>query len=426
MTLHRQVISNAVILIYLVLLFFYVPLRSPFLAADLLAPAVAVLLLQRRNLLTLHAMPYRALLAFLACATFATACHLMGAGGENGYNLAVFAYLAALFVFVRENPLPRPLLLRYGSAFCALILLAWLAEQAAFMINGSGLGFSYLSAQMDGTAMSFLARRFAFRFQNPNTLGSFYVLPLAMLLQGLTPRAQRFTVRQHCLCSAGLALCCIPLLHSFSKHALLSMALIMGFLADSCRPRRPKLSRWAWLPVLAAAIVCTATVFWVVFPLQAQWPFINRTSGMYMIHQSVYAKIAVHSPRGFLVGHGPGELHSLYPQFANQDAIDKTLVHYNALDARDSFAAFMDPHQEYLNILCLFGAAALLAMIAFWGSCAAKNSSSMARYFLLALAFCCLWDDLLSKRWLWLAAAIVLRPEQEREEQQAPPTFFSR
>ncbi|MDD4539843.1 MAG: hypothetical protein PHT80_12570, partial [Lentisphaeria bacterium] len=59
------------------------------------------------------------------------------------------------------------------------------------------------------------------------------------------------------------------------------------------------------------------------------------------------------------------------------------------------------------------------AMIAFWISSGVK-ATTMARYFLLALAFCCLWDDLLSKRWLWLAAAILLQNNSDDKNEMPP------
>jgi len=420
MTLTRQQVTSTVILAYIALLFLYIPLRGQFFAADLLAPIIAIMLLERRMLHVLQQRPYPALLAFLALAATATLYHALNTGGDSGYNLAVFLYLASLFVFVRENPLPRTLLLRGGAILCALILLAWLAEFTAYIAcDGHSLGFSHISTQMDGTAMSFLARRFAFTFCNPNTLGSFYVLPVAMLLYGLTPHTRHFTPRQWLLCLLGLGVCLLPLVHSFSKHAVLTGAVMLGFLAEGCRPRWPRLSRWSWLLIIAVGLLCTATVLWVVFPLKAQWPVINTTSGMYMIHQKIYAQMATLTPQGFLIGRSPAEIARLYPLLADHDAIRNTLEHYNAVAVLDSFAAFMDPHQEYLNILNLFGAIALAAMIAFWISCVVKTSI-MARYFLIALAFCCLWDDLLSKRWLWIAAAILLQNSKDAQPETPP------
>lgn len=420
MTLTRRQVASTIILAYITLLFLNIPLRGPFFAADLLAPAIAIMLLERRVFTALRRPPYPALLSFLAIAAVTTLSHAIGTGGDNGYNLAVFLYLAGLFIFVRENPPPRKLLAYYGAALCALILLAWLAELAAFIVCDRGtLGFSYISTQMDNTAMSFLSRRFAFTFQNPNTLGSFYVLPVAMLLHGLAPQARRFTQKQWLLCLLGLGLCLLPLIHSFSKHAILTGAVMLAFLTDACRPRRPRLSRWSWLLIIAVGLVCTATVLWVVFPLKSQWPFINTTSGMYMIHQSIYAKMTTSTAKGFLLGHSPGEIARLYPQFADRDAIRNTLEHYNAADVLDSFASFMDPHQEYLNILSLFGIGALVAMLAFWIRCGIK-ASTLARYFLIALAFCCLWDDLLSKRWLWLTAAILLQSNRDAQNETPP------
>lgn len=420
MTITRRQVAIAITLSYIALLFLNIPLCGPFFAADLLAPAIAIMLLERRVFLALQRPPYPALLAFLAIAAIATLCHAISTGGDNGYNLAVFLYLAGLFVFVRENPLPRELLARYGATLCALILLAWLAELTVSIACEQGsLGFSYTNPQMDGTAMSFLARRFAFTFKNPNALGAFYVLPVTMLLYGLAPKARHFTTRQWLLCLLCLGLCLLPLVHSFSKHAVLTGAVMLAFLADACRPRRPRLSRCAWLPIIAVGLICTATVVWVVFPLKPQWPFINTTSGMYTIHQVIYAKIVTSSAKGFLLGHSPGEIARLYPQLADHDAIRNTLEHYNAVAIHESFAIFMDPHQEYLNILSLFGVGALVAMIAFWMGCGIK-ASTMTRYFLIALAFCCLWDDLLSKRWLWLTAAILLQSNGDAQNETPP------
>lgn len=421
MSISRPQLVTTVILTYIALLFAHVPLHGQLIAADLLAPVIALLLLDWRVSKALEEQPYRALLGFLGMAALAALCHALVGNGERGYDLAVFMYLAGLFVFVRVNPLPPRVLMLSGLLMIALLFVAWLAELTAFFAGGqASLGFAYISTQMDNTAMSFLARRFAFTFGNPNTLGSFYVLPMAMLLCGLTPYARHFRAWQWLLCLAGLGLSLLPLVHSFSKHAVMTGAVMLAFLVDALRPRWPRLASVAWLPIVGIGLLCTATVLWVVFPLSPDWPWINTSSGMYTIHQGIYARMAMLSPMQFLLGHSPTEIRQLYPLLADHDAIATTLQHYNAGAALESFANFMDPHQEYLNILTLFGAPALAAVIFFWWTCCRK-ASTMARYLIIAIAFCCLWDDLLSKRWLWIAAAILLQNHDPANTMKTPP-----
>ena len=51
---------------------------------------------------------------------------------------------------------------------------------------------------------------------------------------------------------------------------------------------------------------------------------------------------------------------------------------------------------------------------------------ALAAALLLALAVlaCCLWDDLLSKRHLWLAAALLAAPIPPKRQPQTQPTPF--
>ena len=57
---------------------------------------------------------------------------------------------------------------------------------------------------------------------------------------------------------------------------------------------------------------------------------------------------------------------------------------------------------------------ALLCLVLFWWKLGRRNGHTTA-FLVLALAFCCLWDDLLSKRWIWVGAALLAaRPAAQR------------
>ena len=185
-------------------------------------------------------------------------------------------------------------------------------------------------------------------------------------------------------------------------------AVILAFFANCLQDKFPRLVHSFWLPILLVGLVCETTVLFVTFPVKSTPPFINTTTGMYAIHQTIYARMPFTSPSAWLVGSSPAKIHQLYPTLADVRSIRRTLLQYNALDNLEMFSTFMDPHNEYLNLAAFYGIPALAVIIAFFIRMALRRQAShYATYFLLAFAFACLWDDLLSKRWICLTFAFL-------------------
>ena len=408
----REKIALGAGICYLVLMALHIPVWRTLYSEDLLAPVLLATVIARGDASRLRRDPAALALAlFLLLAGLATLTHL-GPFPGNAYHWCVYAYLAVTFMFFRGTAFPAATLFRLGAGFLTLAAAACCFD---LMMTWTGAGpgrFSLISAQMDATAMPFLRQRFTFTFGNPNLLGSFYALPLALLLPRLLAASANWRWRQTLAAAAALALAVIPLLLTVSKHALLSFALLAAFVATAARQRFPRAAALVGAAIVAGGLLGELSVAYPVFPLQKTWPFLNtKCPGMYMIHQSAYARMAAHAPAKLLFGHGAAAARTQYPSFTNHDSTRQTLAHYNALPDFDSFVTFMDPHNEYLHLVILFGLPATLAMFAFWLLAAAsppnRQTAGLVASFTAALLFCCLWDDLLSKRWIWITAALL-------------------
>ena len=408
----RENISMGAGICYLVLMALHIPVWRTMYCEDLLAPVLLATVIARGDASRLRRDPVALALAlFLLLAGLATLTHL-GPFPANAYHWCVYAYLAVTFMFFRDTAFPAGALFRLGAGFLALAAAACCFDLAMTWTGAGPPRFSLISAQMDATAMPFLRQRFTFTFGNPNLLGSFYALPLALLLPRLIAAAATWRRRQILTAAAALALAVIPLLLTVSKHALLSLALLAAFFATAARKRFPRATALAGVAIVAGGLLGELSVVYPVFPLQKPWPYLNATCpGMYMIHQNAYARMAAHAPAKLLFGYGAAAARSLYPSFTDHDSARQTLAHYNALPDFDSFVAFMDPHNEYLHLVILFGLPATLAMFAFWLLAATsppdRQTAGLIAGFVAALLFCCLWDDLLSKRWVWITAALL-------------------
>ncbi|HQL86756.1 MAG TPA: hypothetical protein PLH67_03940 [Lentisphaeria bacterium] len=408
----REKIAQRVGFCYLALMALHIPVWRTLHCEDLLAPALLAIVVARGDVRTLRRDPVALALAlFLLLAGLATLTHFKPFPG-NSYHWCVYAYLASTFIFFRGTAFRTDVLFLLGAVFLALAAAACCFDLVMAWTGVGPVRFSLISTQMDATAMPFLRQRFTFTFGNPNLLGSFYALPFALLLPRLLSKAATWRWRQALTAGAALALAVIPLLLTISKHALLSLALLAAFVAIAVRQRFRWAAALAGAAIVAGGLIGGLSIAYPVFPLQKTWPFINtECPGMYMIHQGAYARMAVHTPAKLLFGHGGAAAKNLYPAFTNRDSARRTLAHYNALPDFDSFVTFMDPHNEYLRLVILFGLPAALAMFAFWCLTAAsppdRQAAGLIVAFTAALMFCCLWDDLLSKRWIWITAAIL-------------------
>ena len=394
---------NIIIILYIALSAIHISIFGPFYAEDCLAPFIAIALLIRRPS---FCHPIFHPLFFI---TAITAVHFLQ-GGENAYNLAVLVYLAGLYLFARSSTPPPQAMRICGGVLLSLFIIGWIGDAVAFfLLHIRDTGLVFLGDDVAQTEnLSFLARRYAFLFGNPNVLGSFYVLPMLLFLIGLEEKTPRFGKKQWLLLFAFIGVSLIPLVSTFSKHAIMTGAVILAFFANCLQDKFPRLVRAVWLPILLVGLVCETTVLFVTFPVKSTPPFINMTTGMYAIHQTIYARMPFTSPSAWLVGSSPAKIRQLYPQLADCRAIHRTLLQYNALNNLEMFSTFMDPHNEYLNLAAFYGVPALAVIVAFFILFALRNCNS--RYvtcFLLAFAFACLWDDLLSKRWICMTFAFL-------------------
>jgi len=273
------------------------------------------------------------------------------------------------------------------------------------------------------TPLAFIAKRFFFTFDHPNLTGSFYALPVACLLLGVAGRGLRLSGRDLTLGLCALTALLFPLGLTISKHMLLSASLIAGGVVVE----RGHAAGWRRLGLAAVAgafVLFYLTVLFPFFPLQGSSPFFNHaTWGMYTTHQSIYWRILTGSFPSLLVGVGPEALRGLYPTLADPEQIRAVLAQYNQAFLTESFCTYMDAHNEYLNTGVAFGLPAVLALVAFWVSQAVvgfrRYRDDLLLFFVVALLGCCLWDDLVSKRWIWVTLALLVG--SARREAEATP-----
>jgi hypothetical protein len=83
----------------------------------------------------------------------------------------------------------------------------------------------------------------------------------------------------------------------------------------------------------------------------------------------------------------------------------------------------MDAHNEYLSTGTAFGLPALVALVGFWVSRAVtgfrRHRDELVLFFVVGLLCCCLWDDLASKRWIWLTLALLAGSARRETEEAA-------
>ncbi|MBT3380496.1 MAG: hypothetical protein HN742_32070 [Lentisphaerae bacterium] len=446
---------QAVAWAYLVLLPLDIRLHGPLFLHDLLAPILALLILDRRTWTRLRRLPFCALPAFLAVGAFATAAHARAP--VDFYEPAIFAYMAVLFLaFVRFSPRPAHLAL-----YAALVLTAMLCHSLGEILVGMRRSY----AIYEGSSLAFIARRYFFTFEHPNLAGSFYILPVSCLLMAYCLSGLKLK-RNGVISAAILSLvACIPLMLTVSRHMMISIFSICVFFMDEMRSSYNRYMRRIIKPfMLSIFTLFYLTILVPFFPLKAQFPYINvSTVGMYMTHQSIYFRMAMSSFARFATGLGHTGLHETYPLFADRSAIHAVLSQYRQESLTDTFATYMDAHNEYLNLAVLFGVPAMLLCVAFWvgigwsawrrlklesvpatldeGRLAGPDSSlpdgsrvsaascrlgriaerlfehrvpgthvnlaaSLTIVLVIGVLLAALWDDILSKRWIWIALAL--------------------
>lgn len=140
---------------------------------------------------------------------------------------------------------------------------------------------------------------------------------------------------------------------------------------------------------------------------------------MYMIHQEIYTKMIVSGWRPFLIGEGKGMIEEVYPGLADREEALSILSQYKEESLLDIFCTYMDPHNEYLRLAASFGVPAAILFYIFWMLMPSRlRQGTLARqvlaYYVASLLMVSLWDDILSKRWIWCAAGIILSIDSGR------------
>lgn len=409
----RERVFSAAAWFYLICLPLAIPLRGPLYLHDLAAPVLLAAVAARRDWRAYLRFPDLLLPVFLVLAGVATLVH--GPGGWNLYRLAVVGYLALVYVFFAGQSLPRRYLAWYGLAVLGAM---WFA--AAWQVMRGTMATVGVYEQ---STLEFLVQRFSFTFPNPNLAGSFYVLPVACLLLGVAGRGRRLEGREMFLGLLALAVLLVPLGLTVSKHMLLSFAVIAGAVVVE----RGRQAGWRWLglaAVLAVFALFYLTVLFPFFPLPPRFPFFNHaTWGMYTIHQDIYWRILTGSLSSLLLGVGPAAMRDLYPLHVDIEHIQAVLAQYEKVALAESFSTYMDAHNEYLSTGTAFGLPALAALLGFWISRALvgfrRHRDELVLFFVVGLLGCCLWDDLASKRWIWLTLALLAGSARREAEAAA-------
>jgi len=268
-----------------------------------------------------------------------------------------------------------------------------------------------------------LAVRYQFLFSNPNLLGSFYILPVALVQPWLLQKIRGIrTLKQALLLFCCLGICLVPLVSTASKHALMTLAILAGTVLDAWPEKRKLLQPILVTALSLFAILCLLTVLWPVFPISGKFPYLNfRHQGNYTIHQEIYLKMLLSDKTSWLTGLGSDGIRQQYPLLADREKISSIMEQYRSPHWVEPFCTYMDPHHEYLNLATLFGVPAMLCCFAFWMA-HLKSKHRLLLLFIPAVLFCCLWDDLLSKRWLWMTLAI-LHANCQLEKTPAPESI---
>ena len=413
--------------VYLLLIFFAIPCIPPLLAQDFLAPLLAAYVFwhwrQAKQILRENGYTLPAFLLLALVASLYHASH--GSGGF--YDFAVFAYMALLYVFFRMLPIENHILPKIGIIQLLILLAAFcLGVLALFFPVLPGKSLFYFDPYSGSRGLTLLSVRYQFLFSNPNLLGSFYILPIALAQPWLAQKFRSCRTAKHVLLLLFcIGLCLLPLVSTASKHALMTLAILSGTALEAW-PEKRKLLQSALITALSLfAILCLLTVLWPVFPVSGKFPYLNfRHQGNYTIHQEIYLKMLLSDKTNLLTGLGSNGIRHQYPLHADREKITAIMEQYQSPHWIEPFCTYMDPHHEYLNLTVLFGMPAMLCCFAFWLA-HLKSRQRIIVLFVPAVLFCCLWDDLLSKRWLWITLAILITQVRPKNTSDAcHPALF--
>ncbi len=370
-----------------------------------------------------------ALLFAGAWMALAVCVHLLRGEGVACFDFAVLAYMAALFFYYRVTPLPKDdVCLRAGLCVLLGVFLGWLLSKAC-ADPGGALGFLLYHdkhfARLDPNA---LVTRYQFLFSNPNLLGGAYILPALLCLPALQERLRTASFRQFLLLAFATLIALLPLLATASKMSVMTFGLLLGAFAlwPRLKPLCPRLL--AAVLLHAFGLLCLITVIFQTYPALRMAPWVNfHGRGNYSVHQEIYARIFLEGNwADKLFGHTPGELRRRYTPLGNPEKIRAILEPYGFEEETPLYSTFMDPHNEYLNLLSFFGLPALAAVLLFLAGLllrATKNRQLLPLALMLSgVLFAFFWEDAASKRFLWAALGIAAqRIALVPAQQDAPP-----
>lgn len=411
--------------IYVLLLGIGIALPLRLAACDLLFPPMVCLAclkvyLNRNECKGKWRFEDRFLLIFLGWGLFSTVLHIVSGGAffANMYEWCVFLYCALLLFFYRAFPLSKAQMLRLGTVILAAFLLCWLFDIVVYVFNRQVSPFFWeVYGKMEESSMPFLARRYSFTFGNPNLAAPYCALGALLVAASIDGTSKKLPY--FLLLGANL----LPIASTMSKHGILYLGVLLFLFATQIS--RLIGERWAkYLALTALALVICVfetTVLFVTFPLKGESPFINTQPGMYNIHQSAYFRML---PGRAIIGASVEKLHELYPQYVNVQSAAETLKYYNSEKDLGGFCNYMDPHCEYLNLATLFGIWSMLFALLYLVCVPRRNLLGML--WIGGIMGSMLWDDVLSKRWIWIGIAIIViineckRSENETLQQRAP------
>lgn len=393
-----------VALAYLLLLPLNLPVWSSLYTHDLLAPIMAALILWRRDWRKLGQSPHHWLWVFLCLSAFSTMVHLSGVSDLREWT--IFAYAALLYSFFRSTRIPPRWLQRVG-----VVILGAMAVYAVWEVTW---GTRAVYDVYRDSSLGFIARRFFFTFDHPNLVGSYYALPVLCILVSSvrSPHTDTTASRRWVIPWLTAIVLCFPLFLTVSRHMLLTGALFLGAAAQHLRHRVPGITVAACGLVLAVFGCFYLTILFPFFPLQSEWPYFNHeTLGMYTIHQDIYLQMVTQDLSSFLFGVGRSAVRQLYPAFAHWTTAYRILSQYDQAFLTESFVTYMDAHNEFLNLSACFGVPAMLACYFFWAGmgCRRRHDSwlPMMLCYVLGVVLVSFWDDILSKRWIWIGLGIL-------------------
>ncbi|MBR6373409.1 MAG: hypothetical protein IKS20_09530 [Victivallales bacterium] len=379
----------------------------------------------------------RFLLIFLGWGLFSTVLHIVSGGAffANMYEWCVFLYCALLLFFYRAFPLSKAQMLRLGTVILSAFLLCWLFDIVVSVFNKEASPlFWEVYGKMEESSMPFLARRYTFTFGNPNLAAPYCALGALLVAASIDSASKKLPY--YLLLVANL----LPIACTMSKHGILYLGVLLFLFARLAGKAIGE--KWAKCLALAALalVICVfeTTVLFVTFPLKGEYPFINTQPGMYNIHQSAYFRMlngddweitegifkGWHHNTIRPLGRSVEMLHELYPQYVNVQSAAETLKYYNSEKDLGGFCTYMDPHCEYLNLATLFGVPAMLLVLFYLVYVPRRNLLGML--WIGGIMGSMLWDDVLSKRWIWIGIAIIViineckRSENETLQQGAP------